>query len=98
MVSFDICEGNPGCLRFLIEAYKMDPFNAENAFSRMQRIGIRGADLYMLWNDCCGRDTTFAIAAMREAAGEELCAHLPIGIRGVPFSDKEKAAIIERIR
>lgn len=51
MVTFDICAGNPGALQFLMQAYDMDMFKAEQGFQRMQRAGITGARLYMLWND-----------------------------------------------
>ena len=64
MVSFDICEGNPGALTFLIEAYKISPFKAEGSFRRMQDNDITGAKLYMLWNDCCNRETRLALRVM----------------------------------
>lgn len=64
MVTFDICAGNPGALQFLMQAYDMDMFKAEQGFQRMQRAGITGACLYMLWNDCCNRDTEAALLAM----------------------------------
>lgn len=48
MVSFDICEGNPGALTFLMQAYDVDMFGAERAFQRMQDNGITGCKLYML--------------------------------------------------
>lgn len=64
MVTFDICAGNPGALQFLMQAYDMDMFKAEQGFQRMQRAGIAGARLYMLWNDCCNRDTEAALLAM----------------------------------
>ena len=63
MVTFDICAGNPGALQFLMQAYDMDMFKAEQGFQRMQRAGITGARLYMLWNDCCNRDTEAALLA-----------------------------------
>lgn len=97
MVSFDICEGNPGCMSFLLRAYDEDPLNAEIAFSRMQRHGICGTNLYVLWNDCCDRNTTFALAVMRAATIEVLKAHLCADIRGIPFSDEEKAIILDRL-
>ena len=37
MVTFDICAGNPGALQFLMQAYDMDMFKAEQGFQRMQR-------------------------------------------------------------
>lgn len=57
MVSFDICENNIGCLTFLIEAYDKSPFYAETGFQRMSDNNITGDKLYMVWNDCCKRDT-----------------------------------------
>lgn len=41
MVTFDICEGNPGAIAFLIEAYDMSPGKAEFGFARMQAAAIR---------------------------------------------------------
>lgn len=32
MVTFDIAEGNPGALTFLMAAYKIEPFSAEDCF------------------------------------------------------------------
>lgn len=49
MVTFDICAGNPGALQFLMQAYDMDMFKAEQGFQRMQRAGITGgAPVYAL--------------------------------------------------
>lgn len=97
MISFDICEGNPGCLTFLMEAYKMDALIAEKCFSRMQLYGIRAEQLYMLWNDCCGRDTMFALAVMQEATVEELNGHIFSGVRGIPFTPAERETIADRL-
>ena len=57
MVTFDICKGNPGALSFIMSAYEMDLFKAERAFQKLQNAGITGDKMYMLWNDCCERDT-----------------------------------------
>lgn len=51
MVTFDICKGNPGALAFVMEAYEWDMFTAEQCFQRMERAGITGDKLYMLWNE-----------------------------------------------
>lgn len=61
MVTFDICAGNPGALTFLMEAYKLNAGKAESAFQKMQNVGITGSRLYMIWNDCCDRDTDKAV-------------------------------------
>lgn len=92
MVTLDIARRNPGCLAFVIEAYEKNFMKAEGAFQRMQDAGITGARLYMLWNDCCDRDTDKALEVM---AGKEInCILHHIdggGGRGIPFTDGEEA-------
>lgn len=90
MVSFELCRGNPGTLTFMMDAYKQNPMKAEFAFGRMQKNGIDGCKLYMLWNDCCGRNTTHAVELMIEAPIEELIEHINYeGGRGIPFPARE---------
>lgn len=87
MVSFDICMGNPGALHFLMEAYERDMFTAEQGFRRMQENGITGDKLYMLWNDCCGRDTGLAIETMMCMDMEEIVRHINYDQgRGLPVA------------
>ena len=90
MVSFDICAGNPGALTFLMQAYDVNMFRAERGFQRMQDNGITGSRLYMLWNDCCDRDTELALWAMENMAVSEIVRHINYeGGRGLPI-EKEK--------
>lgn len=90
MVTFDICKGNPGALTFLMGAYGLDMFKAEEAFQRMQNMKITGDKLYMVWNDCCDRDTEFTLDVMIHATDEEIIRHLNYEHgRGIRF-DKEK--------
>ena len=87
LVNFDIAEGNPGALAFLMEAYmKGDPFKAELAFQRMRDTGVTGSRLYMLWNDCCGRNTEMAMDIMQNKAIDIILHHIDDGGgRGIPF-------------
>lgn len=86
MVTFDICAGNPGALQFLMQAYDMDMFKAEQGFQRMQRAGITGVRLYMLWNDCCNRDTEAALLAMNTLNIESVVEFINYeGGRGIPI-------------
>lgn len=91
MVSFNDCEGNPGALRFMSEAYAFRPFKlgkVEAAFSRVINAGVRGADLYILWNDCCDGDTEFALEVMSTKDLDEIKAHIAAEAengRGTPF-------------
>ena len=76
MVTFDICEGNTGALMFLIGAYDVDMFGAERAFQRMQDNNITGTKLYMLWNDCCDRDTEMALRIMQDNPILDIIKHI----------------------
>ena len=76
MVSFDICNGNVGALTFLMEAYDIDLFGAEKAFQRMQDNNITGSKLYMLWNDCCDRDTKKALQIMKNNTIQDIVEHI----------------------
>lgn len=90
MVSFDICAGNPGALTFLMQAYDVNMFRAERGFQRMQDNGITGSKLYMLWNDCCDRDTELALWAMEYMAVSEIVRHINYeGGRGLTI-EREK--------
>lgn len=90
MVNFDICAGNPGAFGFVMQAYEIDMFRAERAFQRMKDNGITGSRLYMLWNDCCDRDTRKALAVMAKMAVEEIVRHINYeGGRGIPITDED---------
>ena len=91
MVSIAITEGSPGALRFLVEAYKQSPLRAETCFTRMQRAGITGWKLYMLWNDCCNRDVDMSMRIMSSTPVETILEHINYenGI-GIPFRDSEE--------
>ena len=88
MVTFDIAENNPGALTFLTQAYSYNPFMAENAFSRMEENGIKGAKLYMLWNDCCDRDTKKTVEIMINNDIKDIIKHINYESgRGIPYKD-----------
>ena len=86
MVSFSLCRGNPGAMTFMGEAYIKDMFRAERGFQRMQDAGICGPKLYMIWNDCCGRDTEKALDVMNEERIPVILEHVS-GLRGIPFAE-----------
>lgn len=87
MVSFSILEGNPGATQFMAEAYNKYLFKAEAAFQRMQDAGITGAKLYMLWNDCCDRDTEKAVNIMLDNSVSDIVSHINYDKgRGIPYT------------
>ena len=89
LVNFDICEGNPGALTFLMDAYSKSPFDAENGFRRMANAGIKGPRLYMIWNDCCKRVTEKALDIMNKEPIESIKEHIS-GPYGVPFPEEDE--------
>ena len=90
MVEFTICEGNPRAIIFLMSAYKIDMFKAESAFQRMQVNNITGAKLYMLWNDCCNRNTELALQIIFAAPVDKIIEHINYANgRGFPFTKEE---------
>lgn len=82
-----LTQGNPGALRFVIEASKMNielGEYAETALRRMLYAGITGPALYMVWNDCCFGNTKDAITIMLERDIADIKDHISGG-RGIPF-------------
>ena len=92
-IGFDMCKGNPGALSFMVDAY--DPkkswpeiVQTELAFKRMRKANIQGSMLYMLWNDCCGRDTEKALEIMRSKDIDDIKAHINVsGGRGYAWEE-----------
>ena len=85
-----LSEGNPGAATFCMEV--MHSENASNCamavLQRMNYLGIRGDKLYMIWNDCCNRDTDKSIKVMLENSKEDLLKHLNYeNGRGIPYDD-----------
>ena len=90
-IGFDMAMGNPGALAFMMEAYNpkkemRDIIQVEIAFRRMREANIKGSKLYMLWNDCCDRDTEKALEIMRENDIDDIVAHINYeGGRGIKY-------------
>lgn len=83
--------GNLGALNFVMDAYALNALHAEEGFMKMLSIGVTGDKLYMLWNDCCDRDTILAVAAMNNLSESEILWHINYeGGRGIPFTEEEK--------
>lgn len=81
-----LTQGNPGALTFVIEASKNMALGeyAETALRRMLYAGITGPALYMVWNDCCYRNTHDALVIMLERDIADIKDHISGG-RGIPF-------------
>lgn len=95
MVDFSICQVNNGAISFLSEAYSPirgwpEIAKAEIAFQRMYNNDIKGVLLYILWNDCCDRNTDKALRIMRDNSIEDILKHInAAGGRGIPYGEAD---------
>lgn len=48
-----MADGNPGAANALVELVKLDGINS---VMMLDRFGIYGSDIYILWSDICDRD------------------------------------------
>lgn len=81
-----ICGSNPGAISFFIEAMKENDLLAVQGFRRMVQNNIKEDKLYMLWNDCCDRNTKEAIYIMSKKPIDEIIEHINYeNGRGIPF-------------
>ena len=48
-------EGNPGALTCMMQMMNSDPMALLDILL-FDSMGIYGSKIYMVWNDCCGRD------------------------------------------
>ena len=86
MINIDLSEGNPGALVFMLDAHEKNPFAAEVAFERMNKFDIKGSKLYILWNDCCDRDTEKTLQIILNKPIAEIIEHINFNdVRGIPF-------------
>lgn len=85
-----LSSGNPGALVFVMELLAVEDSTSRErnitALKRMDVLGIRGPKLYMLWNDCCDRDSEKTVNVMLNKSAHELNYAL-LGGRGAPFRD-----------
>ena len=90
LLAREYCGGNPGALSFFIEGLELDANRAVNGFQRMKLNEIHGEKLYLLWNDCCNRDTKRAIYIMLHDNIQNIHRHINYGKgRGIPYTENE---------
>ena len=82
----EMSAGNLGALMFIKQAFDFDAYKANGAFGRMQALDISGSRLYMLWNDCCDRDTEKALNIMLNNDIQDIFEHINYeNGRGIPY-------------
>lgn len=90
MMAKEYCGGNIGALSFFCEGLKFDTMKANEGFARMYENGITNDKLYMLWNDCCDRDTKRAVYIMLHDNIDSIHKHINYGNgRGIPYTEAE---------
>lgn len=89
MDKYSIADGNIGALTFIVDAIKKDPVKAQEALKRLVTKDIVGDKLYMLWNDCCNRDTDMAVKIALEHTIEDIEKHINYeNGRGIPYGQE----------
>ncbi len=84
-----MCDGNPGALSAMMKMLERDQMQGTLHILLCDSLGIYGSKIYMLWNDCCGRDMekldeTFAAFSEGKFTREQI--HENLGkIRATPF-------------
>lgn len=82
-------EGNPGCLEFLMDVFKTQ--NIETFYEiviRLDNAKLYGKFIYMLWNDCCIRDTYKTIRMIRKLDVDILRSYVSTERRRRYFEDE----------
>ena len=83
-----VAKGNVGAATFCMEALQSGNKNFFAALSRMLDLDITGEKIYLIWNDCCDRDTDKAIRVMLEESKADILDHIDVFKnqgRGKPF-------------
>jgi len=69
-----MCEGNPGALTACMDLYQnggnVDPDGFMGGLGNildLDRMGIYGTDIYVLWSDICHRNTAKMVTVLRAA-------------------------------
>ncbi|WP_406543842.1 hypothetical protein [Pseudobutyrivibrio sp.] len=92
LLADEFCDGNVGALSFFVGTLGlgMDTQRAINGFQRMKLNEIYGEKLYLLWNDCCYRDTKRAIYIMLHDNIQNIQRHINYeNGRGIPYTVNE---------
>ena len=87
-----ICEGNPGAMAFVMELIQEGDMLTVLMFDKLE---LYGEKLYMLWNDCCGREIenvrkVIDLWQQGKITKESIQEHVSGGY-GKPFSEIENS-------
>ncbi len=93
-----LADGNIGALKVILELIMYQGVvDVDSLLLKMDANGIIGSRLYMLWNDCCDRNTQKTIAVMQRHTIEDIVEHINFhNGRGIPYADEEAPPIEKR--
>lgn len=84
-----VSAGNIGALTCTMQLLENNPMSS-SALIRALDLGIIGDKLYLVWNDCCDRDTNKTVQVLLEKSKEEILEHIDMQKnmgRGKPFEE-----------
>lgn len=69
-----LSDGNPGALTFMFNMITIviSPMELMKILFKLDESEIYGSHIYMIWNDCCDRDTEKAIKMIKNLSTQEL--------------------------
>lgn len=80
-----LADGNIGAVAFISDVLdrcvKEKDEIAALALTRAKAFNIVGTKLYLLWNDCCGKDTDKTIRVLAENSKDDIMDHLTFDAR-----------------
>ena len=72
-----LADGNPGALTFIAQTLQIFGWDmGEEMLKKMLENNITGSKLYMLWNDCCNRNTLIALNIIRTRDIDDIVKHI----------------------
>ena len=91
-----LCDGNPGAMHVVLHFVQSNNFLPLLTFDSLE---LYGEKLYMLWNDCCGRDFGKLLRVITwwhlgKLSKEEIHEHVS-GVYGKPFEEIEDKAEVK---
>lgn len=81
----ELADGNIGAMSFVFDTLNIEDDNDRKnmplALARAKHFGIVGSKLYLLWNDCCNKDTSKTLRVLVEESKESLFDHIDVESR-----------------
>lgn len=90
-VIIKMSDGNPGCLSFLMDLASKDTMLFCSVALKLDSAELYGSEVYMLWNDCCGRDTDKTVRMIKSLDNETLRSYVVDRGYGAKYVEAESS-------